>query len=141
MLGFSAGGHLTAAASTNFDKRTYAPIDAVDEASCRPDFGIVIYPGGVLEKGKGELASEIRVTEKTPPSFIVQANDDPVNSENSVFYYLALKRAHVPAELHIYAAGGHGFGMRKSDKPCAAWPQRCTEWLVNQGILERPPKL
>ena len=134
MLGFSAGGHLTAAASTNFDKRAYERIDAIDDVSCRPDFGVVIYPGGILNKGTTELAQEIRVTADTPRSFIAQANDDPA-SDNSVYYYLALKRAKVPAELHIYAAGGHGFGMKKSDKPCATWPDRCAQWMVNQGIL------
>ena len=97
MLGFSAGAHLTAAASTNFDKRAYEPIDEIDKQSCRPDFAVVIYPGGVFDKAKGELAPEIRVTKETPPTFIVQANDDRVNSENSVFYYLALKHAGVAA--------------------------------------------
>jgi acetyl esterase/lipase len=135
MLGFSAGGHLTAATGTNFDKRAYEAIDAVDKVNCRPDFGVVVYPGGVVAKGKGELSPEIRVTAQTPPMFIVQANDDRVDSENSVFLYLALKRAGVPAELHIYAAGGHGFGMRQSDKPVATWTQRCAEWMRNQDLL------
>ena len=135
MLGFSAGGHLTAAASTNYDKRAYDRIDAVDDVSCRPDFGIVIYPGGIVAKGTTELSPEIRVTDKTPPSFIVQAGDDPVNSDNSTYYYLALKRSKVPAELHIYATGGHGFGMKKTGKPSATWPDRCAEWTAHQGIL------
>jgi acetyl esterase/lipase len=136
MLGFSAGGHLAAAASTNFDKRVYDSVDAVDQVACRPDFAVVIYPGGLLEKGKDKLSSEIRVAATTPPMFIVQAHDDRVNSENSVFLYLALKRANVPAELHVYATGGHGFGLRPGDKPANTWPQRCAEWLVNQKILK-----
>lgn len=136
MLGFSAGGHLTAATATNFDKRSYETIDSVDQASSRPDFAVVIYPGGVVQKGKDELSPEIRVSSQTPPMFIVQANNDPVNSDNSVFLYLACKRAGIPAELHIYAAGGHGFGLRKSDKPCSTWPQRCEEWMRNQGFLK-----
>jgi acetyl esterase/lipase len=135
MLGFSAGGHLTAAASNNSDKRAYERIDAVDDVSCRPDFAIVIYPGGIVAKGTTELSPEIRVTDKTPPSFIVQAGDDPVNSDNSTYYFLALKRAKVPTELHIYATGGHGFGMKKTGKPSATWPDRCAEWMTNQGIL------
>ena len=125
MLGFSAGGHLTAATSTNFDKRSDDPIDAVDQISSRPDFAVVIYPGGIVPKGSDQLSDEIRVSKDTPPTFIAQANDDPVNSDNSVYYYLALKHAGVPAELHIYGAGGHGFGLRPSDKPCSTWPARC----------------
>ena len=136
MLGFSAGGHLTAATCTNFDKRAYEPIDAIDQVSCRPDFGVVIYPGGVVQHGSSELSPEIRVSKQTSPMFIVQANDDPVNSDNSAYLYLALKHAGVPAELHIYATGGHGFGLRKSDKPCSTWPQRCEEWLKGRGILK-----
>jgi acetyl esterase/lipase len=136
MLGFSAGAHLTAAASTNFDQRAYDPIDETDKISCRPDFGIVIYPGGMFDKASGQLKPEIRVSAQTPPTFIVQANDDKVNPENSVLYYLALKRAGVAAEVHIYAAGGHGFGMKPSDKPVATWPMRLEEWMRNQGVLK-----
>lgn len=136
MLGFSAGGHLAAATSTNFDQRSYDRIDSIDEVSDRPDFAVVIYPGGVVQRGKDTLSPEIRVSPQTPPMFIVQANDDRVNSDNSVFLYLALKRAGVPAEVHIYAAGGHGFGLRPSDKPCSTWPQRCAEWMRSQGILK-----
>jgi len=135
MLGFSAGGHLTAATCTNFDKRSYPPIDAIDEVDCRPDFGVSIYPGGVVRRGSDQLSPEILVSSQTPPMFIVQANDDPVNADNSAYLYLALKHAHVPAELHIYATGGHGFGLRPSNKPCSTWPQRLHEWLISQGIL------
>lgn len=138
MLGFSAGGHLTAATSTNFDKRAYEKLDSVDDVSSRPDFAVVIYPGGLLQKGTEELSPEIRPSHATPPTFIVQANDDPVNPENSLFLYLALKHAGVPAELHIYSTGGHGFGIRPSNKPVSTWPQRCAEWMVEQGVLQRP---
>ena len=138
MLGFSAGGHLTAAAATNFDKRVYDSVDAIDQVQCRPDFAVVIYPGGLLEKGKDQLAQEIRVTGTAPPTFIVQATDDRVNADNSVFLYLALKRANVPVEMHLYAAGGHGFGIRPGERPANTWPQRCAEWMVSQGILKRP---
>src|SRR5438105_1826258 len=111
MLGFSAGGHLTAWASTNFDKRAYDPVDDADRISCRPDFAVLIYPGGVIKRGSSELSPEVQVSDKTPPSFLVHANDDQGNPVNSVAYYLALKKAGVPAELHIYNSGGHGFGM------------------------------
>jgi acetyl esterase/lipase len=134
MLGFSAGGHLTAHAATNFDKRAYEPIDDVDKVSCRPDFAVVIYPGGVVDKAKEKLSPEIRVSKETPPTFIAQANDDRVGPENSALLYLALKRVGVPTELHIYAAGGHGFGLRPSKNPSSQWPKRCEEWLRNQGF-------
>lgn len=140
MLGFSAGGHLTAAASTNFDHRSYEADDDIDKVSCRPDFAVAIYPGGVIEKpaegAATALSPEIRVSAKTPPTFIAQANDDRVNSENAALLYLALKHAGVPAELHIYATGGHGFGIRPSDKPCSTWIERCAEWMKSQGILD-----
>jgi acetyl esterase/lipase len=135
VLGFSAGGHLAAWAATNFDKRSYDQVDTSDQTSCRPDFAVVIYPGGVVKRGTAELSPEIRVTPQTPPCFFAQAHDDRVNAENSVAMYLALKRAGVPAELHIYASGGHGFGMRPTGKPAATWPKRCEEWLRATGVL------
>jgi acetyl esterase/lipase len=135
MLGFSAGGHLTASLSTNFDKRAYDTIDSVDKVSCRPDFAVLIYPGGVIEKGKATLRSDIRVTKDTPPMFFAHATNDPVSSENSVALYLALREAKVPAEMHLYATGGHGFGLRKSDQPCSTWPARCAEWMGVRKLL------
>lgn len=137
LLGFSAGGHLTAWAATNFDKRAYDPIDEADKESCRPDFAVMIYPGGVVQRDKpGELSPEIRVSSKTPPCFFAHAYDDRVSPENSVRMFLALKQAGVPADLHVYATGGHGFGLRPSPNPCATWPQRCEEWLRSQGVLK-----
>jgi acetyl esterase/lipase len=136
MLGFSAGGHLTAWAATSFDRRGYEPVDDADKVSCRPDFAVMIYPGGVVKRGSDQLVPEIKVSSQTPPSFFAHAGNDQVSPENSVQMYLALKRAGVPAELHIYAAGGHGFGMRPSPMPCATWPQRCEDWLKNQGFLK-----
>jgi acetyl esterase/lipase len=136
MLGFSAGGHLTALAATNFDKRGYEPADAADKESCRPDFAIMIYPGGVVGRN-GEINPGVRVTKETPPSFFAHAGDDRVTPENSVKMYLALKRAGVPAELHVYAAGGHGFGMRPGKLPVNTWTKRCEEWLRAQKII--PP--
>jgi len=135
MLGFSAGGHLTAWTSTNFDKRAYEAVDAADKVSCRPDFAVVIYPGGVVDKAKEHLTPQIRVSHETPPTFITQANDDRVGPENSAVLYLALKKAGVPAELHIYATGGHGYGLRPSKNPCSEWPKRCEEWLRVQKVL------
>jgi acetyl esterase/lipase len=138
MLGFSAGGHLTAWAATNFDKRVYEAVDEADQVSCRPDFTVLVYPAYLVYKDKDELAPDIHVSKETPPTFFAHAGDDGVRPENSVVMYLALKKARVPAELHIYASGGHGFGLRPSDKPCSAWPQRCAEWMKAQGFLKAP---
>jgi acetyl esterase/lipase len=135
VLGFSAGGHLAAWTATNFDKRAYEPADDTDKVSCRPDFVVLVYPAYLVAKGKEELAPDIRVTKETPPTFFAHAGDDGVSAENSVRMYLALKKAGVPAELHVYASGGHGFGLRKSDKPCSTWPQRCSDWMMAQGFL------
>ena len=140
ILGFSAGGHLATWASTNPDKRAYESVDDADKADCRPDFAVVIYPGGVVKRGTSDLSAEIRVDDKTPPMFIAMSNDDPVGPENAVQLYLALKRAKVPAELHIYATGGHGYGLRKSGKPSATWPVRCAEWLKDQGLIKATEK-
>jgi len=137
MIGFSAGGHLVGATATNFDKRSYEPFDAIDQNSCRPDFAIMAYSGYFKVKDKEELSPTIRVVAGTPPLFFVHATDDPISMvDHSVTMYLAMKRAGVPAELHVYATGGHGFGVRKSDLPCATWTERCTDWLRHQGILK-----
>jgi acetyl esterase/lipase len=132
ILGFSAGGHLAAATSTNYDKRQYETLDDVDKVSCRPDFAVLIYPA-YLTAGE-QLSPEIRVSEQTPPVFFVHAGDDRISPENSIAMYLALRKAKVPAELHVYGSGGHGFGLRPSDHPCSTWPQRCEQWLKSQGI-------
>jgi acetyl esterase/lipase len=135
ILGFSAGGHLGAWASTNYDKRSYDAVDAADKVDCRPDFAVLVYPGGVLKRGTEQLAEEIGVNSQTPPTLLVCATDDNL-SESSVFLYLALKRAGVPVECHLYTKGGHGFGMRPSNNPCSTWPQRCEDWLRAQQILK-----
>ena len=140
MLGFSAGGHLTAQTATNFDKRSYEAIDAADKESCRPDFAVVIYPGGVVDQSKEKLKPEIRVSKETPPTFLAQSNDDRVGPENSAVLYLALKKAGVPAELHIFATGGHGYGMRPSKSPASEWPKLCAEWLRTQKVLKPAPE-
>jgi len=133
ILGFSAGGHLSASAATNFDKRHYKPVDTHDQVNCRPDFAVLIYPAYLLE-GR-ELAAEIRVSKQTPPTFLVHAGDDGISAENSARFYLALKQAGVAGELHIYSNGGHGFGLRPSKFACSNWPRRCEAWLRAQGLL------
>jgi len=139
VLGFSAGAHLAAALSTHFDQRLYPPIDAADTLSCRPDFAVIVYPGYLaLEDKKFAANPEINPTANTPPQFIVQAEDDPVHIENSTVYFLALKNAKVPAELHIYAQGGHGYGLRRTELPVTTWPTSVETWLRTIKIL--PPK-
>jgi len=130
VLGFSAGGHLAAAISTHFDKRLYDAVDAADRLSCRPDFAVVIYPGYLALAEKNMAANaDINPTQKTPPTFIVQAEDDPVHVENATTYFLQLKNAKVPAELHIYAEGGHGYGLRRTGLPVTNWPAAADTWL------------
>jgi acetyl esterase/lipase len=133
ILGFSAGGHLAAAASTNFDQRQYEPIDDVDAISCRPDFTVLVYPA-YLTSGD-HLSPEIRVSDKSPPTFFAHAADDGISAENSIAMFMALRRAKVAAELHVYAAGGHGFGLRPTKNPCCTWPERCQEWMKSRGLL------
>ena len=130
MLGFSAGGHLTAVTATSSDKRAYEPFDEADKFSCRPDFAVIVYPGGLITKSKDALLPEIHVGKETSPTFLVHSSDDPVPVQNSVLLYLALKQAGVSAEMHIYAQGGHGYGLNRSKyAPAAEWPRRCEEWL------------
>jgi acetyl esterase/lipase len=136
VLGFSAGAHLAAALSTHFDQRLYEPIDAADKLSCRPDFTVIVYPGYLaLSEQNYAPNPEIHPTDKTPPTFIVQAEDDPVHVENAVIYFLALKNAKVPAELHIYAQGGHGYGLRRTALPVTTWPQIVEIWLHTIHVL------
>lgn len=137
MIGFSAGGHLVGATATNFDKRAYEPVDDVDKISCRPDFGVMLYSGYLKYADRDELKPDLRVSAQTPPILLVHATDDPVSPvDNSVVMYLALRRAKVPVEMHLYATGGHPFGVRKRGLPVDSWPQRCEEWWRSQGLLK-----
>lgn len=139
MIGFSAGGHLAIATATSFEQRTYKPIDDVDAVSCRPNFAIAAYSGYLKVKDKNELAPGLRIPAETPPIFLVHGTDDIVSPpENSVLMYLALKRAGIPAELHVYARTTHDFGVRQLDRPCSAWTQACANWLGYQGFLTPP---
>jgi len=136
VLGFSAGGHLSAALSTHFDQRLYDPVDSADQVSCRPDFAVIVYPGYLaLSEQNFAPNADIHVTEKTPPTFLVQAEDDPVHVENSTVYFLALKNAKVPAEMHLYASGGHGYGLRRTELPVTAWPKLVEMWLETIQVV------
>ena len=136
MLGFSAGGHLTATACTNYEKRLYEAVDDADKVSCRPDFAILVYPAYLAKKDTGDILPSFTVNKQTPPMFFAHASDDPVSSENSAAMYRELKKNGVPAELHLYAKGGHGFGMRTDRGPVSEWPNRCEEWLKTRGIVK-----
>lgn len=139
ILGFSAGGHLAATASNNYDQRSYPRIDAADEVSSRPDFTLLIYPAYLTLKDEGDkLAPEVPVTAQTPPTFIVMTQDDGIRVETAMFYSLALKNAKVPCELHIYPSGGHGYGLRPSEHAVTTWPLRAAEWLRTRGLLTGP---
>jgi acetyl esterase/lipase len=136
MIGFSAGGHLAFATATNFEKRTYKPIDAVDEVSCRPDFAVSAYSGYLKAKDGPGLAPGLRVPKGTPPMFLVHGGEDLISDPaHSVTAYLALKKAGASAELHVYARTAHDFGVRRVGKPCDSWTASCAEWLRREGLL------
>jgi acetyl esterase/lipase len=158
VLGFSAGGHLVAAISTHYQKRLYPPVDAADKESCRPDFAVALYPGHLslaaaewdAKQGPRKfvvphpanadpqlaLNQAIPVTRQTPPTFLLQAEDDHVdNVDDSLAYYIALKNAGVPTEMHLYAHGGHAFGLRRTQYPITGWPQLVETWLGTIGMI------
>jgi acetyl esterase/lipase len=140
VLGFSAGGYLVAEASTYFETRLYAPVDAADQESSRPDFAIAIYPGHLaLAENSIALNPHIKshITPQTPPTFLLQNEDDHVDRiEDALSYYMGLKMADVPVELHAYAQGGHAFGLRASKLPVSGWPQLVETWLKTIGMLQ-----
>jgi acetyl esterase/lipase len=141
VLGFSAGGHLVAAISTHFKQRLYPAVDAADKESCRPDFAVALYPGHLwIDDKKFELNPDIRtnITGQTPPTFLLQAEDDHVDNINhSLVYYIALKNAGVPVEMHLYAQGGHAFGLRPTKLPITGWPQLVETWLGTIGMIPK----
>jgi acetyl esterase/lipase len=134
VLGFSAGGHLAARTSTNYAARTYPAVDEADTLPCRPDFTILIYPAYIAE-GNYTPAPDIPVIKDTPPAFILQTQDDSSYINSSIAYYIALKDAGVPAELHLFPEGGHGYGLRPSENAVSGWPVLCARWLKTAGIL------
>jgi len=158
VLGFSAGGHLSAAISTHFENRLYPAVDSADQESCRPDFAVAIYPGhlsisaaesdakqgakkfalhypATADKDLG-LNPDVPVTRETPPTFLLQAEDDHVDNVNdSLAYYIALKNAGVPVEMHLYAEGGHAFGLRRTKFPITEWPELVEKWLATIGMI------
>lgn len=134
-MGFSAGGYLVAQTSNIFEP-AYKPIDAADKISSRPDFAIALYPGHLCRPG-AKLDPGIRVTKRTPPTFLAQAWDDSVDEIcNSTVYARALDDAGVPAEVHLFAKGGHAFALRRTEHPAVAmWPSLVEIWLKEIGML------
>lgn len=135
VIGFSAGAHLSAMACNSFSRRTYPTVDAADSTSCRPDFCLLVYPA-YLDGKDFRPAPEVEVSAATPPTMIVQAENDKYYINSSLFYYYALKEAGVPARMHLYSTGGHGFGMRKTGTAIDEWPQRAEDWFREIGVIK-----
>lgn len=139
ILGFSAGGNL-AAVTSNAEETAYSAIDDADQLSARPDFTLLIYPAYLNKKDSDtELAPEASVDENTPPAFLVHTSDDRISSTGSVAYYLGLKRLNIPAEMHVFTSGGHGYGLRPTDKPVTRWPDLATGWLKTEVLKAKQP--
>jgi acetyl esterase/lipase len=161
VLGFSAGGHLSAAISNHFAQRLYPANDSADKESCRPDFAVALYPGHLsltaaesdARRGTRKFAlphsehpaiaeadlalnPDLHITSRTPPTFLLQAEDDHVDNVNdSLSYYIALKNAGVPVEMHLYPHGGHAFGLRRTKSPITDWPRLVETWLGTIGMI------
>ncbi|HIG31229.1 MAG TPA: alpha/beta hydrolase [Verrucomicrobiales bacterium] len=136
ILGFSAGGHLSAAVSLNHKVRTYPLVDDADQISCRPDFTFLLYPGYLTVKDEGDaIAPDLKITENCPPTFLMMAQDDPVRVENVLYYALALRKNKVPFSLHIYPDGGHGYGLRPSKHLVTTWPDRAAAWMRSLELI------
>jgi len=130
---------MVAAISTHFEKRLYPTVDAADNESCRPDFALALYPGHLaVPEENFALNPDIQVTRRTPPTFLLQAEDDPIDPvENSLAYYSALRKAGVSAEMHLFVTGGHAFGLRPTESPITRWPRLAEAWLRTIGIITR----
>jgi acetyl esterase/lipase len=139
VLGFSAGGHIVAAMSTHFTRRLYPAVDTADSTSCRPDFAVALYPGHLAVPERAfALNPDIRVTSRTPPTFLLQAEDDPVDPvENTLVYHAALRKAGVPVEMHLYVKGGHAFALRPTSAPITGWPRLVESWLGTIGMISK----
>ncbi|HUQ20611.1 MAG TPA: alpha/beta hydrolase [Gemmatimonadaceae bacterium] len=137
VIGFSAGGHMVVEISNHFEKRVYPRVDAADDVSSRADFAIALYPGHLaVPETKFALNPDLHVTSRTPPTFLLQAENDPVDPvENSIVYHTALRKAGVPVELHLFAKGGHAFGLRRNNFPITEWPSLVEKWLGTIGII------
>jgi acetyl esterase/lipase len=136
VMGFSAGAHLCVMACSSFDRRTYPDMDWMDRISCRPNFCLLVYPAYLEGDAPFCLAPEIRVSPKTPPTMLIQTEDDRAYINGSLFYYYALKEAGVSAWMHLYGKGGHGYGLRDTGAVVNSWPDRVEDWFREIGMLE-----
>lgn len=138
ILGFSAGGNLATLAGLHHAKRTYPRVDAADDLSARPDFMCPIYPAYYAdERRPGPLSPLLKVDGQSPPTFIAVTSDDKLRGYNAALFYAELKKRNVPAEIHVYEEGGHGYGIRPSEHAVSRWHHRCAEWLETRGLLKR----
>ncbi len=137
ICGFSAGGEAAGLTAIFGTKKTYEPTDGHDRESSRPDFALLIYAAGFVTRGTADLEEHIKVTKDTPPMFFAHANDDGVSSLNTLLLAAELKKAGVTAAVHLYAKGGHGYGLRKTEMPVTSWPNRCEEWMRTMKLLEK----
>jgi acetyl esterase/lipase len=139
ILGFSAGGELAGLVSLFPQERQYKTVDDMDKVSSRPDFAILIYAGNFVDKETGKMRDYVKVTKDAPPMFFVHAFDDNVSPLNSLLLAAELKKVGVSAEVHVFAHGGHGYGLRHVDgQPVTDWPKPCEAWLGAMGFLTRP---
>lgn len=135
VMGFSAGAHLSVMASTSFNKRSYPAVDEIDNVSCRPNFCLLVYPA-YLSAENFTVPSEISITKDVPPTMMIQAEDDVPHIDSSLFYYYALKKVGVPAWLHLYSTGGHGYGLRDTGCMVNEWPDRAEDWFQELGLYD-----
>jgi acetyl esterase/lipase len=137
ILGFSAGGEVAGLVSIFGEERQYERVDEADKSPIRPDFAALIYPGNLVDRKSSQLQEYVKITKDCPPMFFVHAYDDGVTALNSLLVAAELKKAGVPAELHLYATGGHGYGLRPvAEHPVTAWPQPCAAWLKTIGVIK-----
>jgi acetyl esterase/lipase len=137
MLGFSAGGQVAGLVSILNEQRQYEAVDDIDKKSCRPDFAVLIYPGGFEEKGQPKLRDDVKVTKESPPMFFVHAFDDNVTVLNTLLLASELKKVGVSAEVHVYATGGHGYGLRHvAGQPVTDWPQPFEVWMKTMRVIK-----
>ncbi|MDR2146681.1 MAG: alpha/beta hydrolase [Tannerella sp.] len=136
IMGFSAGAHLSVMASNALENRMYPAIDDIDNYSCQPDFCLLIYPAYLSGATIASLAPDVKVSENTPPTLLIQSQDDGKLIDSSLAYFYALKEAGVPATLHIYPDGGHGYGIRDTKATVNLWYERAEDWFRSMGMIE-----
>ncbi|MDR1116330.1 MAG: alpha/beta hydrolase [Tannerella sp.] len=136
IMGFSAGAHLSAMVCNHPQEHTYPAIDDCDNFSSRPNFCLLVYPAYLSGETVGALSPDLKISARTPPTMLIQAEDDKSHINSSLSYYYALKEAGVPATMHLYSRGGHGYGLRDTKTEVNEWPERAEYWLRSMGVIE-----